>query len=202
LEKYTKKHIPDESTLRKNYLNQCYTDVLQNIREFIGSSYIFFSVDETTDPRGKYVANFIVSKLNADSPSKSYLLTSKVLEITNNLTIAQFVNNSLKLLWPEGNNDDKVLLILTDAAPYKMKAAQNVKLFYSNLVQVICVAHGIHRIAEKIIDTFSKINDLINNGQIVFSKALYRIQLYKEILPNTHFENLPKIYLILNNVLR
>lgn len=82
MKKYTKKHIPDESTLRKNYLNQCYTDVLQNIREIIGSSYIFFSVDETTDPRGNYVANFIVDKLNADSPSKSNLLTSKVLEKT------------------------------------------------------------------------------------------------------------------------
>jgi len=96
--------------------------------------------------------------LNADSPSKSYLLTSKVLEKTNNSTIAQFVNNSLKLLWPEGNNDDIVLL-----TPYMTKTAQNLKPFYSNLVHVTCVAHGIHRIAEKIIDTFRDINDLINN---------------------------------------
>jgi|UniRef100_A0A2S2Q283 hypothetical protein len=185
LEKYTNTHIPDESTLRKNYLNQCYTDVLQNIREYIGSSYIFFSIDETTDPRGKYIANFTVGKLNADSPSKSYLLTSKVLEKTNNSTIAQFVNNSLKLLWPEGNNDDKVLLMLSDAAPYMTKAAQNLKPFYSNLVHVTCVAHDIHRIAEKIIDSFRDINDLIYNGKKVFSKAPYRIQLYKEMLPNT-----------------
>lgn len=76
LEKYTKKHIPDESTLWKNYLNQCYTDVLQNIWKIIGSSYIFFSIDETSDPRGKCVANFIVGKLNTDSPFKPYLLTS------------------------------------------------------------------------------------------------------------------------------
>jgi len=76
--------------------------------------HIFF-VDETTDRRGKYVANFIVGKLNADSPSKSYLLTPKVLEKINNSTKAQFVNNYFKLLWPEGNND-KVLLMLSDAA--------------------------------------------------------------------------------------
>jgi hypothetical protein len=50
LEKYTNKHIPNESILRKNYLNERYTDVLQNILEYIGSSYIFFSIDETTDP--------------------------------------------------------------------------------------------------------------------------------------------------------
>ncbi|KAF0761940.1 DUF659 domain-containing protein [Aphis craccivora] len=70
----------------------------------------------------------------------------------------------------EGNNDDKVLLILSDAAPYMTKAAHNLKLFYSNLVHVTCVAHGIHRIAEKIIDTFSDINDLINNGKKVLKE--------------------------------
>jgi len=73
------------------------------------------------------VATFIVGKLNADSLSKSYLLTSKVLEKPNNSTTAQFVNNFLKLLWPEGDNDDKVLFMLSDAAPYMMKAAQNKK---------------------------------------------------------------------------
>ena len=76
--------------------------------------------------------------------------------------------NSLKLLWPEGNNDDKVLLMLSDAAPYMTKATQNLKPFYSNLVHVTCVAHGIHRIAEKIIDTFSDNDDLFNNGKKVF----------------------------------
>jgi len=63
-------------------------------------------------------------------------------------------------------------------------AAQNLKPFYSNLIHVTCVAHGIHQIAEKIIDIFRDISDLINNGKKVFSKAPYRIQLYKEILPN------------------
>jgi len=76
--------------------------------------------------------------------------------------------------------------MLSDAAPYKTKAAQNLKPFYSNLVRVTCVAYdGIHRIAEKIIDTFRDINNLINDGKKVFSKAPYRIQLYKEKLPNT-----------------
>lgn len=83
--------------------------------------------------------------------------------------------------------------MLSDAAPYMTKAAHNLKPFYSNLVHVTCVAHGIHRIAEKIIDTFSDINDLINNGKKVFSKAPYRIQLYKEMLPNTHLPPQPII---------
>jgi len=57
--------------------------------------------------------------------------------------------------------------------------------FYSNLIHVTCAAHGIHRIAEKIMDIFHEINDLINNGKKIILKAPYRIQLYHEMLPNT-----------------
>jgi len=96
LEKYTHLQIPDESTLRKNYVFKCYSDIFKKIRENIGSSFIYFCIDETTDPRGKYIANFIVGKLNLDSPSKSYLLPSKVLEKTNN-TISKFVNECLRV---------------------------------------------------------------------------------------------------------
>jgi len=72
--------------------------------------------------------------------------------------------------------------MLSDAAPYMVKAANNLKPFYSNLIHVTCAAHGIHRIAEKIMDIFHEINDLINNGKNIFFKAPYRIQLY-EMLP-------------------
>jgi len=59
------------------------------------------------------------------------------------------------------------------------KVAQNLKPFYSNLVHVTCVAHGIHRIAGKIIDTYHD-NNNTNNGKIV----PYKIKLYKEMIPN------------------
>jgi len=74
--------------------------------------------------------------------------------------------------------------MLSDAAPYMVKTANNLKPFYSNLIHVTCAVHGIHRIAEKIMDNFHEINDLINNGKKIFLKAPYRVQLYHEILPN------------------
>lgn len=52
LEKYTQKHIPDESTLRKNYLGPCYDKTIIEIRENIGNSDIWITVDETTDVNG------------------------------------------------------------------------------------------------------------------------------------------------------
>jgi hypothetical protein len=43
------------------------------------------------------------------------------LEKTNHSTVARFINDGLKLLWPLGENDEKVLLMLSDAAPYMTK---------------------------------------------------------------------------------
>lgn len=59
LAKYTRQQIPDESTLRKNYLDVCYNSVIENIRSDIGDNYIWISVDETTDKLGRQVANLI-----------------------------------------------------------------------------------------------------------------------------------------------
>lgn len=87
-------------------------------------TYLYFCIDETTVPRDKYVAKFIVGKLNVNSPSKPYPLASKVLQKTNNNTIAIFVNDSFRVLWSEGGNDEKVLLILSDITPYMVTAAK------------------------------------------------------------------------------
>lgn len=55
LEKHTGKSIPDESTLRKNYIPNIYKSVMpvmDQIISDIGNNYVYIIVDETTDPRG------------------------------------------------------------------------------------------------------------------------------------------------------
>jgi hypothetical protein len=56
------------------------------------------------------------------------------------------------------------------------KVAQYLKPFYSNLVHVTCVAHGIYRIAGKIIGTYHDNNYLILIMEKWFSQRL-RIKL-------------------------
>jgi hypothetical protein len=58
-EKHCKRQDPDESKLRKKYLDACYQETIVNIREEIGDSYIWVAVDETTDALGRFVANLI-----------------------------------------------------------------------------------------------------------------------------------------------
>lgn len=99
LEKYTRKHIPDESLLRKNYLSHCYNKTLSNIKNEKSDNNIWFAVDETTDIKyGRYVANLLVGILKSNHPTRYFLLTCKVLKKTNHFTVARFVNDGLKLL--------------------------------------------------------------------------------------------------------
>ncbi|KAJ4430864.1 hypothetical protein ANN_19455 [Periplaneta americana] len=123
LQKYCKRNIPSESTLRKNYLDRIYNETLASIREDIGDSYIWVSVDETSDPMDRYIANMVVGKLSPDGPSIPHLVCVKELSKVNSQAIAYFVNKGLQSLYSDtfhirrscqprarkgvvGNNDD------------------------------------------------------------------------------------------------
>jgi hypothetical protein len=59
LEKYINKDIPSVSTLRKTYVNDCYEDTMNEIRNQILNKKIWVSIDETTDTEGRYMENVI-----------------------------------------------------------------------------------------------------------------------------------------------
>lgn len=184
LKKYTVQHIPHESTLRKGYLDDCYDSAIQAIRSDIGDNFVWISVDETTDSMGRQVANLIVGKLCDENTTKPHLLACKILEKTNNATIARFVNSGIKILWPNGNFEEKVLLLITDAAAYMLKAGMNLKVFYPNLIHLTCVVHGFNRVAEEIRLNFPLVNKLISSVKKVFLKAPLRIECYRSKLEN------------------
>ena len=69
---------------------------------------------------GRYIANFIVGKLDSENPAKPYLIYCKPLDQTNHSTVARFINDGLKVLWPNGVKEEKVLLLYTDAAAYML----------------------------------------------------------------------------------
>jgi hypothetical protein len=180
LNKYIDHPIPDESTLRKTYVNICYQKAMNEIKEKIGKNFIYIVVDETTDTRGLYIANLLVGVMNKNFSGKPYLLASKQLEKTNNETITRFINDSLKLLWTDVGMEQRVLLLLTDAASYMVKAGKSLKIFYTNMIHVTCTAHACNRLAEKVRELFPKVNTLINNGKKIFLKVPSRISIFKE----------------------
>ncbi|KAE9542367.1 hypothetical protein AGLY_003494 [Aphis glycines] len=184
LEKYTHKSIPDESTVRKTYVVRCYEDCINKIRSYCENQKLWISVDETTDSVGRYVANVIVGTLEVGGPGKIFLLNSEILEKANHTSIAKLLDTSLHILWSQGIEHDNILLFLSDAAPYMMKAGRDLKILYSKMKHVSCLAHGLHRVAEEIRKHFPKVDQLISNIKKIFLKYPSRVQYFKEMAPN------------------
>jgi len=179
LTKYTGKEIPEESTLRKHYLTDCYEETIKKIRNDVVGKKIFVSIDETTDCEGRYVANVIIGILDKNTPGKLYLLNSEELDKANYFTISKVFDQSMFLLWSEGIRHDDVLLFVTDAAPYMIKAANSLKALYSKMVHVTCLAHAHHRVAETIRGKFNNVDGLVSNVKKVFLKAPSRLEIFK-----------------------
>lgn len=72
--------------------------------------------------------------------------------------------------WSE-NNSINVLFIL-------------LRTFYVNLLHFTCLAHGLHRVAEKIRDEFKKADQLISSTKQVFLKAPQRVAIYRQLCPD------------------
>jgi hypothetical protein len=68
-------------------------------------------VDETTDSVGRFIANFEAGKLDSEVSSNPHLICSKILHHTNYSTVVRYVNDGLKLLWPIGVHEQKVLIL-------------------------------------------------------------------------------------------
>uniref|UniRef100_A0A4P6D7Y3 DUF659 domain-containing protein n=2 Tax=Rhodnius prolixus TaxID=13249 RepID=A0A4P6D7Y3_RHOPR len=186
LETYIGKKMPDESTLRKNYLEDIYKDTLTKIPEHIKDGPIWVSIDETADVEGRYIANAVIGKLDSDADvdSKPFLLNNEVLEKCNHSTISRFFDASMHILWPSGVLNEKVLLFLSDAAPNMVKAGQSIQVFYPKIIHVTCIAHDLHRVAETIRSLFSDVDSLISSVKKVFLKAPIRIKMLKDLYPD------------------
>lgn len=184
LELHFGRPIPDESTMRKNYLSQCYDDTISKIRGRVHGKKIFVSIDETNDVEHRYVANVVIGTLEIDGPGEVFLLTSEVLETVNHSTICRLFDKCMFLLWPEGIRYDDVLLFVKDSAPYIVKAGKAIQAFYPKMVHITCIAHGMHRVAEEVRATFSQVDSLVSQTKKIFVKAPSRKQLFKSTAPS------------------
>ncbi|XP_017470729.1 PREDICTED: uncharacterized protein LOC108362303 [Rhagoletis zephyria] len=166
LKKYTSERIPSESALRKTYIDKLYAKQLERIKSALKGNFLWVSVDETTDIQGRFVANVIVGVLHQDPQlsEKKFLLNVAELERTNYASIARTFNDSLKLLGDDFEKN-KIRLFLSDAAPYMVKAAKSLNIFYPKLLHVTCLAHAIHRVAEEIRSNFKDIDLLVCSGK-------------------------------------
>nr|CAD7435202.1 unnamed protein product [Timema monikensis] len=72
-----------------------------------------------------------------------------------------------------------------------LKAAASLKVFYTQLIHVTCLAHAVHRVAEDIRSRFTNVNAIIYTVKKVFLKAPSRIFSFKTALPNISLPQQP-----------
>ncbi|XP_003744201.1 uncharacterized protein LOC100902024 [Galendromus occidentalis] len=182
LETYTTRIIPNESTLRKFYVHEIYEQKMAEIRESIGESAIWISIDETTDFMGRSVAHVIIGALNNNAPGRPYIMNCEIVERTNAHTVATVFYKSVEKLWQNEVRHEKVLLFVSDAAPYMIAAGKSLKVFFPNMIHVTCVAHALHRVAEQARKIFPNVDRLIASVKKIFLKAPLRVEAFRSML--------------------
>lgn len=103
-----------------------------------------------------------------------------VFKSTNHCSVAKLFNDSMAILWPDGIQYNKVLLFVTDAAPYMIKAGAGLQVLYEKMIHLTCLAHAMHRVAEKVREIYPNVNSIISDVKKIVCKAPYRIQIFRE----------------------
>ena len=132
--------------------------------------------NETHDCCGCYVLNILIGILNGEV-QEAYLLHTKFLQKTNSGTVTQATIEALNSLWTN-LQFSKVLLLLTDHAPYMIKAGKNLKKIFPNLLYVPCLVHAFNIVCEKIKKDNHLVNVLISKMKLALCKSHSRKQLF------------------------
>jgi hypothetical protein len=70
----------------------------------------------------------IVGTLFADCPGDIFLIHSEVLDRVSHTTIATLFASAMKLLWKDEVKQYRIPILITDIAPYMLKAAKGLKM--------------------------------------------------------------------------
>ncbi|XP_039970749.1 uncharacterized protein LOC120782507 [Bactrocera tryoni] len=179
--KYVDLTIPSETSMRR-IVGEIYNETLETIRMHIKNKYLWISIDETTDSSGRYIANVVCGILDTDpeEAKKHFLVHVAELEKPDHAAIVRCFDDAIKLLDPKFDKT-VILLFLTDAAPYVVKAVTALKIFYPKMTHLTCLIHGLHRVCEKIRESSPKVDQLISSvkkillrrqKEYIFSKPL------------------------------
>jgi len=74
-----------------------------------------------------------------------------------------------------------------------IKAGLGIKILYSKMIHVTCIAHALHRVAEFIRGRFQNIDCWVSNLTKIFMKAPFRVEIFKKIAPGIPFPQKPVI---------
>jgi hypothetical protein len=98
----------------------------------------------------QFIANITVGSLNKNEQCSQHLLAVDKFGKTNSSLVTEFFIDFINLLWPNGIQHERLLLFVTHAASYMIKANTAFKgiLVFPNMTHLTCLTHGLQRVAE------------------------------------------------------
>lgn len=169
-EKHGKVAMPSRRTLTR-ILETESKDLMETIKNKLIGQDLFVAVDETTDCKGRAMCAILVGPLDGTFLKRPYLIDLADIKTTNNQTVQQFVTSALFKLLGDNLDYQKVLMFVTDAAAYCLKAGRGLKTLFPNLIHVTCVCHGLNRVAEKVRYSYPKVDKMVAEIKKIFVKS-------------------------------
>ncbi len=119
---------------------------------FIEADALYIIFDETTDSCDRYILNILLGKCSSTARNVPKLIASVELNKTNAKNVTtEIINRVLEFL---RGSDMKVLqkifLLLSDGAPYAVKAEKILKEIIPKLKHITSLCHALHNLSETI----------------------------------------------------
>ena len=148
---------PSENTCRRK-TELIYKQTLAKVKFIIENNQfgVFLIFDETTMFDVSYTATLIGT---VDNPQAAYLVSVKELSLPiTSIVVQQILDDDIKKFNIERK---QVRVLISDAAPYMVKAGKNLKPFYNNMMHITCTSHLLHNCGLKIRASFKSVDTLI-----------------------------------------
>lgn len=159
--------LPPESSVRFYVLNEYKNKMITFLKEHFAKQKIVLSFDESEINSRKYF-NVLANRLN--KPSEIYIIDVVTLPVNLNMnsTLTKiYLERCLALYNLDFSN---VMLLMSDAASYNIKAVKEIKREHPSIFHCTCLAHLVHNCAMKIKAFFANVDTCIGAIQMITTK--------------------------------
>ncbi len=163
LEKYTGKKINSHTFYRVKILDSLYNKRINAAKEQLKEFKFYYIIfDETTDSCGRYILNLLIGGCSEQKRQRPFLVSVIELNKTNSEIINnEIFNRFLKFFNYNLDNFKKITILLSDAAPYKIKTRKLLSQAIPKLKHVTYLCHGLHNLCETIREENWRVDKLI-----------------------------------------
>ena len=134
------------------------------LKKRLYSKHVFLVIDESEVGGSKYF-NILIGDIAV--PEKTYILDCSVVKTVNHYVVVTKLDDALRKIAIERNN---FVLLLSDAARYMTACTAAIKILYTRLFHITCLAHLLHNCAEKVRGHFPEVDNLIATVKAVTVK--------------------------------